>query len=53
MISGVACIGGSLWFWSRMSAIRREMRPIYERLGIVPVQQAPIEENPLEEGAEA
>ncbi len=52
MISGLACIGGSLWFWARMRAVRAEMRPIYERLGIVPVQQAPIEENPLEEGAE-
>ena len=52
IVSGVACILGALWFWTRMSAIRREMRPIYERLGIVPVQQAPIEENPLEEGAE-
>ena len=53
IISGIACAAGALWFWTRMSAIRREMRPIYERLGIVPVQQAPIEENPLEEGAEA
>jgi MFS family permease len=35
MVSGVACIAGSLWFWSRLKVIRKEMRPIYERLGIL------------------
>jgi hypothetical protein len=39
MISGVACILGSLWFWSRMTAIRNDMRPIYQRLGIVPAPE--------------
>ena len=39
MISGIACILGSLWFWSRMTAIRNDMRPIYQRLGIVPVPE--------------
>jgi hypothetical protein len=24
-----------LWFWSRLPAIRREMRPVYEQLGIL------------------
>jgi len=36
MISGVACLLGALWFWSRLKRIRAAMRPIYERLGIVP-----------------
>jgi len=36
IVSGIACICGALWFWSRLKAIRTEMRPIYERLGIVP-----------------
>jgi len=36
MLSGVACILGALWFWSRLRSIRKEMRPIYERMGIVP-----------------
>src|SRR6516162_3286741 len=36
IISGVACIVGAVWFWSRMPAIRTDMRPIYQRLGIVP-----------------
>jgi MFS family permease len=36
IVSGIACILGSLWFWTRLGAIRREMRPVYERLGIVP-----------------
>ena len=44
IISGVACILGSLWFWSRMTAIRDDMRPIYQRLGIVPRTEVAIEE---------
>jgi MFS family permease len=44
IISGVACILGSVWFWSRMPAIRDDMRPIYERLGIVPRTEVAIEE---------
>jgi len=47
IISGVACIVGGLWFSSRLGAIRREMRPIYERLGIVPQRPTAVEENPL------
>jgi hypothetical protein len=35
-VSGIACIVGALWFWTRLKGIRRQMRPIYERLGIVP-----------------
>jgi MFS family permease len=44
IISGVACIFGSAWFWSRMTAIRNDMRPIYQRLGIVPRTEVAIEE---------
>jgi len=40
IVSGIACIVGGLVFWSRMSAIRHDMRPIYERLGIVPQANA-------------
>jgi MFS family permease len=36
VVSGVACIAGSLWFWSRLRSIRSHIRPIYERLGIIP-----------------
>lgn len=53
IVSGVACILGSLWFWMRLTAIRRDMRPIYERLGIVPPAESVVEENPLEEAAES
>ncbi len=45
IVSGVACILGSLWFWSRLKAVRKEMRPIYERLGIVPQSNLVIEES--------
>ena len=35
MISGAACILGGAWFWSQLPRIRKDMRPIYERLGIL------------------
>jgi MFS family permease len=44
IISGVACMIGSLWFWSRMTAVRAEMRPIYQRLGIVPTAEVVVDE---------
>ncbi|HKD75431.1 MAG TPA: MFS transporter [Ktedonobacterales bacterium] len=46
IISGVACMAGSLWFWSRMPRIRTAMRPIYQRLGIVPLPDVVVEEAP-------
>jgi hypothetical protein len=45
IVSGVACIIGALWFWTRLGAIRKQMRPIYERLGIVPQRNVPIEQS--------
>jgi MFS-type transporter involved in bile tolerance (Atg22 family) len=35
MVSGVACIIGAVWFLTRLKAIRKEMRPVYEQLGIL------------------
>ena len=42
VISGVACILGGIWFTSQLPSIRKDMRPIYKRLGVIP--QAPLEE---------
>ena len=44
MVSGVACILGSLWFWTQLKSIRKQMRPIYEQLGIVPQRDLVAEE---------
>ena len=46
MVSGIACILGSIWFTSQLNAIRKDIRPIYQRLGIIP------HPNPVEEAAE-
>lgn len=43
IVSGIACILGGLWFTLQLPAIRKDMRPIYERLGIIP-QASPLEE---------
>ena len=45
IVSGVACIPRILWFTSRLKAIRKDMRPIYERLGIV-TKEIPLERPP-------
>jgi MFS family permease len=44
MFTGSCCIVGGLWFWSRLPAIRREMRPIYEQLGIIAPIPQPVQE---------
>jgi len=44
IFSGIACIFGALWFWSRLAVIRKQMRPIYVRLGIVPQPNLVAEE---------
>jgi MFS family permease len=42
IVSGIACIFGGIWFTTQLPAIRRDMRPVYQRLGIIP--QPPFEE---------
>ena len=44
MVTGSCCILGGLWFWTQLPAIRKEMRPIYERLGILAPLPKPVEE---------
>jgi MFS family permease len=36
MASGACCLLGALWFLSQMTAVKKDMRPIYVNLGIVP-----------------
>jgi predicted MFS family arabinose efflux permease len=45
LIGGVGCIAGALWFALSLPKLRREVRPIYVRVGILPelatgIQQA-------------
>lgn len=47
LVSGLPCLIGALWFRSKLPSIRREIRPIYVQLGILPetalgVQQASV-----------
>jgi MFS family permease len=44
IVSGIFCILGGLWFWSRLPKLRTQMRPIYERLGIVSQSNLAVEE---------
>lgn len=36
MVSGAACLLGAIWFLTQIKEVRKEMRPIYVTLGIVP-----------------
>jgi MFS family permease len=36
LISGVCCIAGALWFARTLPSLRREIRPIYVQMGILP-----------------
>jgi MFS family permease len=39
MLTGTFCIAGAAWFWTQLRAIRKEMRPIYIQLGLVPASE--------------
>ncbi len=43
IVSGIACIVGGCAFWLQLPALRRQMRPVYERLGIVPSSTSSVD----------
>jgi len=43
IVSGIACVAGGILFWMRLPKLRRQMRPIYEQLGIVPRSEPAID----------
>jgi len=42
LLGGIGCILGGLWFASSLSALRRDVRPIYIKAGILPEMAASI-----------
>jgi MFS family permease len=40
IINGSAVILGAAWFWTQLPAVRKEMRPIYREMGILPPEVA-------------
>lgn len=47
LAGGLSCVAGSVLFAARLSVIRKHIRPVYQRLGIIrgdmPVEKAPVE----------
>ncbi len=37
LLCGIGCIAGAAWFWFEIPKLRPHIRPIYQRLGILPV----------------
>ena len=36
LFGGIGCLLGAVWFAMTLSALRRDVRPIYVRIGILP-----------------
>ena len=36
IVNGSVVIAGALWFTTRLKSVRREIKPIYQELGIMP-----------------
>jgi MFS family permease len=45
IITGTVVIVGGLWFATRLKALREEIRPIYQAMGILPASLEPVVEN--------
>ena len=43
LFGGVGCILGAVWFASSLPALRRDVRPIYIKIGILPELAAGIQ----------
>jgi len=39
VISGAVVLMGALWFFTRLPALRRTIRPIYREMGILPAEE--------------
>jgi MFS family permease len=42
IITGAACIAGSIWFTLDLPKVRAVMRPIYREMGLLPSEETPI-----------
>ncbi len=43
-MTGAVCCLGALWFLRQMPAVRADMRPVYERMSILPAKTADLEQ---------
>ncbi len=42
IFTGAFCVAGAVWFTSELPKIRKEMRPVYRELGLLPVREAEL-----------
>jgi MFS family permease len=43
LLGGVGCLAGALWFALSLPALRRDVRPLYVKMGIMPEMAAGIQ----------
>jgi MFS family permease len=39
MMNGVVVLAGAVWFATRLPGVRRQIRPIYQEMGIIPAEE--------------
>jgi MFS family permease len=39
IVNGAAVLVGAAWFWTQLPAVRRDIRPIYREMGILPPEE--------------
>jgi MFS family permease len=39
IVNGAAVLAGAAWFWTQLPAVRRDIRPIYREMGILPPEE--------------
>jgi MFS family permease len=42
ILTGAFCVAGAVWFTTELPQIRKEMRPVYRELGLLPVREAEL-----------
>jgi MFS family permease len=49
ILNGSAILLGAAWFATRLPAVRREIRPIYQEMGIIPVEGLQLAEEEIQQ----
>jgi hypothetical protein len=49
ILNGSAVLLGAAWFATRLRAVRREIRPIYREMGIIPVEGLQLAEEEIQQ----
>jgi hypothetical protein len=49
IINGAVVLLGAAWFTTRLPALRRQIRPIYREMGIIPAESLQLAEEEIQQ----